>query len=64
LEDALQRLDRLTHDETQMATAEVLKMTHVIDEGVKGVKEQVAGVEDRLKRSSPPNILLQFCCRD
>ena len=57
LEDALERLDRLTNDETRMATAEVLKMAHVIDEGVKGVKEQVASVEDRLKRSSRPNIL-------
>ena len=62
LEDALKRLDRLTHDEARMATAEILKMTHVIDEGVTGVKGQVAGVEDQLKRSSPPSILLLFFC--
>ena len=64
MEDALKRLDRLIQDETQMATTEVLKMTHVIDEGVTGIKNQVASVEDRLKRSSPPNILLLFCCGD
>ena len=64
LEDALKRLDKLTHEEARMATAEVLKMTHVIDEGVTGVKEQVASVVDQLKRSSHPNILLLFCCLD
>ena len=48
LEDALKRLDKLTYDEAQMATAEVLKMTHAIDEGVTGVREQVAGVDDKV----------------
>ena len=56
LEDALKRLDKLTHEEARMATAEALKMTHVIDEGVTEVKGQVASVVDQLKRSSPPNI--------
>ena len=48
LEDALKRLDKLTHEEVGMATAEVLKMTHAIDEGVTGVSEQVLVVDDRV----------------
>ena len=48
LEDALKRLDKLTHEEARMATAEVLKMTHAIDEGVTGVSEQVLVVDDRV----------------
>jgi hypothetical protein len=48
LEDALKRLDKLTLEEALMATAEVLKMTHAIDEGVTGVSEQVAGVDDKV----------------
>ena len=76
LEDALMRLDKLTHEEARMATAEVLRMTHVIDEAVTGVREQVLAVDDRLvsvddkvdqvKRSLPPNNLtprLMMCCR-
>ena len=48
LEDALKRLDKLTNEEVRMATAEVLKMTRAIDEGVTGFSEQVAGVDDKL----------------
>ena len=48
LEDALKQLDKLTHEETRMATAEVLRMTHAIDEAVTGVREQVLVVDDRL----------------
>ena len=48
LEDALKRLDKLTLEEALMATAEVLKMTHAIDEGVAGVKEQVLVVDDKV----------------
>ena len=48
LEDALKRLDKLTYEEARMATAEVLKMTHTIDEGVTGVREQVLVVDDRV----------------
>jgi exopolyphosphatase/pppGpp-phosphohydrolase len=44
LEDSLKRLDKLTNEEVRMATAEVLKMTHAIDEGVTGVSEQLAEV--------------------
>ena len=65
LEDALKQLDKLTHEEARMATAEVLRMTHAIDEAVTGVREQVLVVDDRLvsvddkvdhvKRLSPNN---------
>ena len=65
MEDALRRLDTLTQEEARMATAEVLRMTHAIDEAVMGVREQVLVVDDRLvsvddkvdhvKRLSPNN---------
>lgn len=48
LEDALKRLDKLTHEEARMATAEVLKVTHAVEERVKGVAEHVLGVDDRV----------------
>ena len=48
LEDVLKRLDKLTYEEARMATAEVLKMTHTIDMGVTGVREQVLVVDDRV----------------
>jgi hypothetical protein len=34
LEDALKRLDTLTQEEARMATAEVLKVTHKVDDKV------------------------------
>jgi hypothetical protein len=47
MEDALKRLDKLTQEEVRMATAEVLRTTHAIDEGVKGVREVLA-VDDKV----------------
>ena len=44
LEDALKRLDELTHEEARMATAEVLRMTHAIDERVTRVDDKVGAV--------------------
>ncbi|KAH9055822.1 hypothetical protein EDB83DRAFT_2675923 [Lactarius deliciosus] len=44
IEDALQKLDRLTQDEARMATAEVLRVTHGVDDKVKGVGFRVEGV--------------------
>jgi hypothetical protein len=35
IEGALKRLDKLTQEEARMATAEVLKVTHSIDDKVK-----------------------------
>ena len=45
IEDALKRLDKLTNEEARMATAQVLKATLNIDDGVKGVDDRVAAVE-------------------
>ena len=64
MEDALKRLDKLTHEEARMAIAENLKATHNVDERVKevantvvvidnkvdGVDNRVAGVDDRVVR--------------
>ncbi len=46
LEDALQKLDKLTQDEARMATVQVLKGTHTIDKRVKGVAASVIGVDN------------------
>ena len=55
MEDALNRLDKLTHEEARMAIAENLRATHAVDERVRRVTEQVralddsvAGLDDRL----------------
>ena len=44
MEDALSRLDNLTH-EAQMATAEVQRAAHAVDETVAGVTEQAPIVD-------------------
>ena len=49
LEDALMRLDRLTQEEAWMATAQVLKVVHRVEGGVKTVAEQVEGVGGQVK---------------
>ena len=48
LEDALSRLDRLTQEEAWMATAQVLKVAHRIEDGVKTVGEQAKEVIDKV----------------
>ena len=48
MEDALKRLDKLTQEEARMATAQVLKVTHNVEEGVRGVADKVVGVDDRV----------------
>jgi uncharacterized protein YydD (DUF2326 family) len=62
MEDALKRLDRLTQEEARMAAAQNLRVTHKVDERMKGVAntveaidnkvasvdERVAGVDDRV----------------
>ncbi|KAF8464790.1 hypothetical protein DFH94DRAFT_686515 [Russula ochroleuca] len=44
LEDALKRLDKLTQDEARMATAEVLRATHAINDIVASVDNKVTEV--------------------
>ena len=46
IEDSLKRLDKLTQEEARMATAQVLKVTHTIDDRVKAVDDKVALVID------------------
>jgi ADP-ribosylglycohydrolase len=62
MEDALKRLDKLTQEEARMAAAQNLKVTHNVDEIMKGVAitveaidnnvasvdKRVAGVDDRV----------------
>ena|SRR5258707_3455973 len=56
IQDALKRLDRLTQEEALMAAAQLLRVTNVIDNGVREVSDnvlvvdnRVAGVDDRVK---------------
>jgi septation ring formation regulator EzrA len=44
--DSLERLDKLTQEEARMASAEQLKMTHSVDDRVRGVGGQVQDVRD------------------
>jgi len=44
----LKRLDKLTQEEVRMATAQVLKVAHTVDDRVLGVDNSVAGVDDRV----------------
>jgi len=46
IEDALKRLDKLTHEEARMATAQVLKATHTVDASVRAVHDKLAEVMD------------------
>jgi ElaB/YqjD/DUF883 family membrane-anchored ribosome-binding protein len=49
VEDALQRLDTLTQEEARMAQAELLNITHNIQECVKGVDDQVQDVTTKVQ---------------
>ncbi|KAH9037510.1 hypothetical protein EDB85DRAFT_609184 [Lactarius pseudohatsudake] len=56
IEDALQRLDRLTQEEARMAAAEALMITRGIDDKMDGVDERiqsvnmkVEGIDDRVR---------------
>jgi hypothetical protein len=48
IEDALNRLDRLTQDEVRMAAAQGLKATHEVDDKVQGVDNKVRDVDDKI----------------
>jgi archaellum component FlaC len=49
VEDALLRLDKLTHEEARMAAAEALKITRGIDDKVEGVDERVKNVDTKVE---------------
>jgi len=46
MEDALTRLDKLTHEEAWMVVAQNLKATHAVDNRVQAVSDTVAVVID------------------
>ena len=48
MEDALKRLDKLTQEESQMAAAQNLKATHIVDDRVRGVANTVAAIDIRV----------------
>ncbi|KAH9028691.1 hypothetical protein EDB85DRAFT_1867679, partial [Lactarius pseudohatsudake] len=49
IEDALARLDRLTQEEARMASAQILRLAHSVDDRVKVVDDKVTGVQYKLK---------------
>ena len=48
IEDALKRLDRLTQEEAQMASAQLLRVTNAIDSEVREIADNVLVVDDRV----------------
>jgi hypothetical protein len=46
IEDAFERLDMLTKEETGMTAAQTLAATHVIDNNVKVVEDAVKAIKD------------------
>ena len=56
IEDALRRLDRLTHDEALMAAAQILNLTHTIDNKVTDVGDKV----DVVIRGRPSPLAYSF----
>ena len=48
IEDALKRLDKLTQEEARMAAAQILKLTHAVDNKVTGVGDKLMEVVDKM----------------
>ena len=48
IEDALQRLDKLTQEEARMAAAQNLKVTHTVDKGVRDVVDTMVALDDKV----------------
>ena len=46
IEDALNMLDKLTQEEVRMATAQLLTLTHGVDDNVKDIGDTVRVVHD------------------
>ena len=49
IEDALERLDKLTQEEARMAAAEALTITRGIDDKMKDLDERLEGVDDLIR---------------
>ena len=50
IEDALQRLDNLTEEEDRMASAEILRTTHTLGEGLQDVGRGVEDIVGEMQR--------------
>lgn len=46
IEDALEKLNKLTQGEARMATAQALRVTHTFDDRVRRITDKVIGVDD------------------
>ena len=66
IEDSLKKMDKLTQEEARMATAQVLKVTHTVEEGVRAVDNKVTVVIEGAQRifRLPFNKLLIPCWPD
>ncbi|KAI9453270.1 hypothetical protein BJY52DRAFT_1083587, partial [Lactarius psammicola] len=49
IEDALKRLDKLTQEEARMAAAQILRLTHSVDDRVRVVGDKVTGVINKME---------------
>ncbi len=49
IEDSVERLDKLTQEEARMASAEQLKVTHSVDDRVRGVEDRVQGIDSNVR---------------
>ncbi|KAH9077521.1 hypothetical protein EDB83DRAFT_2311265 [Lactarius deliciosus] len=49
LEDAVKKLDRLTQEEARMALTEVLKVTHIVRDGVRVIDSKVESMDDKVE---------------
>ncbi len=50
IEDALKKLDKLTQEEARMASTQMLKATHSVDDRVAGVDGRVRSVDGKVER--------------
>ena len=48
IEDALKRLDKLTHEEAWMGIAQNLRATHTVGESVRAVADKVIAADNRV----------------
>ena len=48
IEDALNRLDKLAHEEAWMGIAQNLRATHALGESVSGVVDKVVAIDNRV----------------
>ena len=48
IEDALKKLDKLTHEEAWMGIAQNLKATHTVGESLRGVADEVVAIDNRV----------------